>query len=252
MSYRCRNVIIGIAFIAVLIAFSIAFWKKKETIEAVQGWDTNVTESTYIIWFDCITTEKDRENYLARNPDYKLPVLVIYFGNVIDYTAPKLTIYVVIWEDGTILWGAPNESKPIIRDVKRDFKHNKREIKYFMSKIDSDKVNELLLALEDSLVLLDNLIVFIGGGRTHLGFRSEKARTVGVDSIDALPKIFSALITGRIPSAKSALAWKRMVNQIFNMIPSESRPVNISYSKYDCDEPFSWIGIIEIPASPYE
>jgi len=57
MSYRYRNVIIGVAFIAVLIVFSSAFWQKQEKIEAVQGWDTNVTESTYVVWFDRITTE---------------------------------------------------------------------------------------------------------------------------------------------------------------------------------------------------
>gem|GEM_PF-4634083 len=250
MSYRLyQNVIIvSVIFISLLIVFPIALWEKQEKIEAVQGWEANVTEGTYVVWFDRITTEEDRECYLAQNPDRKLPVLVFYAGDVIDYTEPKGTIYVVIWEDGTIVWGAPNEGKPVIRNLA----YKNQDIKYFMSQIDSGKVHELLLDLENSLVLLDYLLFPIGTCHVHLGFRVEEARTFSIDTIDGFQKIFSALtceliLSEKVQSVKSAQAWRRMVNKIFSMIPSESRPVNISYSRYDCDDPYSWIGIIEIP-----
>jgi len=243
MSYRYRNVIIGVAFIAVLIVFSSAFWQKKEKIEAVQGWDTNVTEGTYVVWFRN-TVEEDRERYLAQNPDHKLPVLVFYFGDVIKSTEPLLTIYVVIWEDGTLVWGSSKECRSVIRGW---IENNEQEIKYFISQIDRGKVNELLFVLADSTVLLDDLIVLIGGGHTHLRFRGkEKLYHVDVDGVYALP-LHSSFAGGGISSVKSALVWRRMVNKIFNLIPSKSRPVNISYSRYDCDDPYSWIGIIEIP-----
>ena len=247
-------IVVGVVFISLFIAFFSAFGEK-EKIEAVSGWDTNVREDTYVVLLGCGVSEGDRRDYLVKNTEHKLPVLELYIEPVslmpTQEWLPK--IFVVIWEDGTIVWGASKEDVSAAQEIA----NHEPEIKYFMSRIDSDKVKELLFTLADSSVWDGTFYVMIGGRRTQLTVRSEeKEYTIGLDDIDG-PALYKAFLwdnismSDRVSAINSALEWRRVTKKIFSMIPSESRPVGISYERYS-DSSLTWIGIIEIPEDIHE
>jgi len=234
---------VSIVFISFLFVFSSTFWKT-DRIEAVPGWDTNVREDTYVVLLGLGASEKERRDYLVKNTDHKLPVVELYIEpaslTVDQEWLPK--IFVVFWANGTVVWGATKEDVSAAKE-----KANNQEIRYFMSRIDSDKVKELLCALSDSSVWNSNLSVWISGRLTHLTIRSEeKTYTTAVNDVVGAT-LYQALMEDGISGITSAMEWRRVTDKIFNMIPSESRPVSISYERYNRDDSLSWIGIIEIP-----
>lgn len=234
--------------VSLFIVFFSAFGEK-EKIKAVQGWDTNVREDTYVVLLGCGASEEERRDYLVKNPEHKLSVLELYIEpvslTVNQKWLPK--IFVVIWEDGTIVWGSSKEDVSAAQEMA----NHEPEIKYFMSRIERDKVKELLFALSDSSVWDGTFYVMVGGRRTQLAVRSEgKEYTIGLDDVDgpALYEMFlwnNVSVRDRVSAIKSTLEWRRVTKKVFNMIPSESRPVSISYERYT-DRVDSWIGIIGI------
>ena len=249
MSYRLsRNVIVSIILLGVvLVSFLIAsaFWEK-ERVEAVPGWDTNVLESSYVAWFSSF------ERGCFVNTEYKPPVLLFITttrSNLHGYEFfPE--IHAIIWEDGTIVWRESNELRNFAVDTDSiDNGNNEQNIEVSMSRIDGDKVKELLRALDDSFVWNAEFYGRMVSGVTdaRLTIRSGgEERTIKLDNID-VPNLFYSLLNFGISGLYGAMEWRRVTSMIFSMIPSDNRRVTMSYKTCDCDSPFCWIGIIEIP-----
>jgi len=45
--------------------------------------------------------------------------------------------------------------------------------------------------------------------------------------------------------AEGAMEWKRITKAIFDLIPAEGRPVNISFRRDNPNAPLTWSGIVE-------
>ena len=211
-------VVVGAVFL--LIAFSSTFWKK-EKIEAVPEWHTNVMKNIYVVLFGLSVSEEDRWDYLVNNPEHKLPVLDLYIEpvslTVNQEWLPK--IFVVIWEDGTIVWGASKEDVSTAQEMA----NNEQEIKYLMSRIDRDKVKELLFAVADSSVWNANFYVFVGERHTYLTIRNEeKEYTMAVNDVDG-PTLYEVFQWDGISGIKSAMEWTALSKNFSKLVFTRSR-----------------------------
>jgi len=231
-----RNIAINIVFVSLV---SILGCAGREEIKAVRGWDLiDLGQEKYAILFDAF--DETREEYLAKNEDHNLPVLILFrmsseslaFGH-----PPK--IYTVIWEDGTIIWGVNEGNQFVVEDIENYV----LGIKYFQSRIDRDKVNKLLVALAGSSVWEGSIPIAAGGVRTHLQIKSGgREYSMRTDHINVF---WDSLWYG---SVKAPWEWERITRNIFGMIPKEGRHVSISFKEYVYEAPycgFCWLGIVE-------
>jgi hypothetical protein len=241
------NIIRSIVFILFLNTLSC---KTQKEIEVTQGWNSEgnssvesssmVGKEKYAILFD--VPEGVRRDYLAKHAEYKLPVLKFF----IDYPLGLLglgsppRIYTAIWKDGTIVWGV-SESNGFIAD---DIENDELEIKYFQSKIDSSKIEALLTILENSSVWESEIPIVLGGKHSCLVIRcGEKKHGIRANCLI----VFKVIDHGR-EYEKGIREWERVAKEIFAMIPSEGRPVDMSLKQYGFDSPYdgsSWLGIVE-------
>ena len=204
-----------------------------------------IDEGKYAIFFDI--TEEEAEGYIVNNSNLKLPVLVLYFveGHLIRHKYPP-RIYTAIWEDGTIVWGACQDTKIIVSDIE----DIKLEIKYFYSKIDVDDVKQLLDILVKSSVWDGENPIILGASCTHLRVRSgeKKYETSGhATSVLTPSMIISVLLTENRGMVKGAWQWEQAVKKILDVVPIEGDPVNILFEKHSA---FGWSGVVRLSAEP--
>ena len=241
-----RSIITGIVLILML---GIMFSGIQRNTKAVPGWDS-ASVNKYAILFTML--EEVRTDFIAKNTEYKLPVLVlIYERNKYEYreSPPKIykyppKIYIVVWEDGKIVWGTGKGHSPIVSYVEND----ELEIQYFQSKIDSNRVKKVLDNFTKSAIWNSAISHPYDGSHANLIIRSgERSYSMSANRIAAF---YDALPYG-IETAFGAWKWERITKRVFNMIPKESCPVNISFKEYSYDSPYTgttWLGIVEQPA----
>ena len=119
--------------------------------------ECDIDRGKYAILFD--VPEEVRESYLNNNPEHKLPVLILFIDNgSVRFPKQQLPrVYVAIWEDGVIVWGACKGHKLIAGDIEDD----NMVIKYFQSKIGRDSVEKLLAHVMNSSVWDDAIPIQI-------------------------------------------------------------------------------------------
>jgi len=216
--------------------------EKKQNTGSIVDKDNfpTIDKGQYAIFID--VSEEEAEDYLAKNRDIKLPVLILYFveGHFMRHKyVPR--IYMAIWEDGTIVWGACQDTKTIISDIE----DRELEIKYFQSKIDVDGVEQLLDVLLKSSVWDGRRGIVPGTSHTYLTVRSEgkEHETYGhATSIFTTPMLISALLSGYGITAKNDWQWRQTIKGILEVIPSEGDPVDILFEKRSI---LGWSGIVE-------
>lgn len=198
--------------------------------------------------------EEDRQSYVAENVHHKLPVLLLFIkqgraesssvltadGRIVPGFPPR--IYMAIWEDGWIVWGACKDNKLIAEDIE----NRELEVRYYQSKVENSKIKKLLDTFADSSVWEDIIPVRWESSCAYLSIRGEgREYTASAPRIAAVENVRS-YGHGR-DVARAARTWERMTKKIFDLIPKEGRPVNISFKKHDFDDPspYGWVGIVE-------
>jgi len=223
-------------------------WREYSLLEVEQAWNLSKIEGEiYAIVFQDTGLSRTGENYAAANPDHKLPALLFFHdGQAGGLLSPRSRssprMYVAIWEDGLIVWGAGRDSKLIAEDIE----NHALEIKYFQSKVDPEKIKKLLVVLAKSSIW-ENPVPLVNANppppSTELIVRSEgKKYTYTASRIDA-----SAMRRYGREFEGAAREWERITKEIFDLIPEEGRPVNISFTHRGSGEPppFGWLGIVE-------
>ena len=196
----------------------------------------------YAIVFGDVGKSGSREGYATVNPDHKLPALLLFHeGQGRRRSSPRM--YVAIWEDGLIVWGAGKGSVLVANDIE----NHELEIKYFRVRVDPDKIKKMLVALANSSIWENPVPLVIANPTppaTNLIIRSEGKRyTYTAPRIDA-----SAIRhIGRGEYTRAAVEWEKVTKTIFDVIPKEGNPVSISFREYGAsDQPlFGWVGIVE-------
>ena len=195
-------------------------------------------ENVYAILF--FEMDENRNTYLSKNERHRLPVIILRQNRDGDGSSPPPPrVYTAIWEDGTIVWGTCKNPDFTILQFGLPFV----KIEYFGSEIDPDTVKKFLADIANSSIWQATYSVYLGGYGTDLHIRKENThyfvRVPGVtlgykDSEDDWTK------RGMF-SVEDAREWARLTKEIFDMIPKEGVPVDISYGKFG----FYTVGIVE-------
>jgi hypothetical protein len=247
--------IVSFFFVPLLVSFlscTVSKTKSEQSLSEVkQMWDLSKNDDgKYVILFS--NHDKNREGYLIENENHKLPVLLLFIreGDIEHslipsdeggYTLlmPPPRVYMAIWEDGLIVWGATRDSELFAEDIE-----NGDQGTFLLSSIGSNKVKKLVDVLIGSSIWEDRLPVRIGGSHTCLTIRSDvETYTTYADRVAVLRDRDSEF-GNRVK--KEAREWERITKEIFDMIPKEGISVNISFKRYDSTpHQFGWVGIVE-------